>query len=170
MRQGKSPEGTGDRREPDHHHHPGQGSRRERKRRDERMNGGITTENRTVPPPPGTEDRRNDRRKREEGKAGADQNRTDQDKGKNEDTTREYRKRTEGKPENSMVCISADFLTLSFFIYNRNLKISEYAHPRIPLWMAGCSLVLLMAGCPSLSVAGCPLTQGLHGYIIGMFV
>ena len=57
------------------------------------MNGGITTENRTVTPPPGTEDRRNDRRKREEGKAGADQTRTDQNKGKNEDTTRDYRKR-----------------------------------------------------------------------------
>ena len=54
VRQGKSPEGTGDRREQYHHNPPGQGSRRERKRRDERRKGGITTEqNRDQPPPRG---------------------------------------------------------------------------------------------------------------------
>jgi len=63
----------------------------------------------------GKEVRRKERRKREEGKAGADQNRTDQNKGKNADTTREDRKRIEGKPESSMVCISADFLTFVLF-------------------------------------------------------
>ena len=92
-RQGKTPEGTGTGENSSTHPSTGQGSKRERQRRDERRKDGITTEQNRDQPPPGKEDRGKDRRKREEGKAGADQNRTDQNKGKNEDTTRDYRKR-----------------------------------------------------------------------------
>ena len=103
-RQGRTPEGTGTGENSTTPPSPGQGSRRERHR------------NRTVTShPPGKDDGWKERRKREEGKAGSDQSRTDQNKGKNEDTTREHRKRTEGKPENSMAGKSADCLTLSFF-------------------------------------------------------